>query len=304
MQQNGNLFATNYENLILGENVKFNQTTIFNGLGKVVFGDDVIVGYELAPHFYGMHTLIQARYENSYVNIGSRSHLSNDITIITADSVVIGEDCLIGDRVTMFDHDGHEISPTSRRSSFGKCAPIRIGNNVWVGSNVTILKGVNIGDNAIIAANSVITRDVMKNTIVAGNPGRLIKEIKAEKEEQLLLRTQIKNNIEKLINNGNTNEAKQILENYEKLVEHDIDIYSLKAAISIKENNLEMAKTILLNGLENYEFDFDLLYNLAYVYELSELYVKALEYYLLASTICTDEKIQNEIERKISILQK
>ncbi|MDR4889989.1 DapH/DapD/GlmU-related protein [Fredinandcohnia sp. QZ13] len=304
MQQNGNVFAINYENLILEGNVKFVQTTIFNGLGKVVIGGDVNVGYELAPHFYGLHTLIQARYENSYVSIGSSSHLSNDITIIAAESIVIGQDCLIGDRVTMMDHDGHEINPTSRSSSFGKCAPIRIGNNVWVGSNVTILKGVNIGDNAIIAANSVITRDVMKNTIVAGNPGKLIKEIKVENEEQLSLRTQIKNNIDKLINDGNTKEAKNILENYEKLVEHDSDIYSLKAAISVTENNLEMAKTILLNGLENYKYDFDLLYNLAYVYELSELYVEALEYYLLASKKCTEQKIQNEIERKISILQK
>lgn len=53
---------------------------------------------------------------------------------------------------------------------------VKLGNNVWIGSNVTILPGVTIGDNAIVGAGSVVTKDVLKNTIVAGNPAKIIKE--------------------------------------------------------------------------------------------------------------------------------
>ena len=53
---------------------------------------------------------------------------------------------------------------------------VKLGNNVWIGSNVTILPGVTIGDGAIVGAGSVVTKDVLKNTIVAGNPAKIIKE--------------------------------------------------------------------------------------------------------------------------------
>ena len=55
--------------------------------------------------------------------------------------------------------------------------PVKIGNNVWIGSNATILPGVTISDGAIIAAGAVVTKDVSENSIVGGNPAKLIKEI-------------------------------------------------------------------------------------------------------------------------------
>ena len=164
----------------LGKNVIFNQKCILNGDGRVKIGDNVMLGYELSPHFYGFYILIQARSKNSTISIGSNTIFSNDITIIAESEIIIGERCLIGDRLTIYDHDGHEIDPSTRRRSFGKAAPVNIGNNVWIGSVVTILKGVKVGDNSIIAANSVVTKDVPANVIVAGNPATIVKTIGQE----------------------------------------------------------------------------------------------------------------------------
>lgn len=167
----------NKDLITLGENIKFNQKCIFDGDGVVKIGDNVIFGYWLSPHFHDFYILLQARDINSIINIGANTVLSNDITIIAQSEIKIGERCLIGDRLTIYDNDFHEIDPSTRTRSYGKAASVNIGNNVWIGSLVTILKGVTIGDNSIIAANSVVTKDVPANTIVAGNPATVIRTI-------------------------------------------------------------------------------------------------------------------------------
>ena len=88
--------------------------------------------------------------------------------------VTIGDGCLIGHNV-VFATVNHGIAPEERASI--KPAPIQLGKNVWIGSNSTILQGVTIGDNAIVAAGSVVTKDVLANTIVGGVPARYIRSI-------------------------------------------------------------------------------------------------------------------------------
>jgi len=160
-----------------GKNIIFNQRCVFDGDGLVKIGDNVTLGYALSPHFYDSYLLIQARNKNSIISIGDNTMFSNDITIIAQSEIKIGERCLIGDRLTIYDSDSHEIDPSTRQRSYGKVSPVNIGNNVWIGSMVTVLKGVNIGDNSIIAANSVVTKDVPANTIVAGNPAIAVRTI-------------------------------------------------------------------------------------------------------------------------------
>lgn len=88
--------------------------------------------------------------------------------------VSLGDGCLIGHNV-VFATLNHELAPEKRSSMIP--APITVGRNVWVGSNSTILSGVTIGDNAVIAAGAVVTKDVEANTVVGGVPAKFIKRI-------------------------------------------------------------------------------------------------------------------------------
>lgn len=111
-------------------------------------------------------------------------------SVITAvNRVEIGKDTAIASGVTIIDNNTHPINPADRRymrhtphhslerhNRFSANAPIIIGENVWIGTKARIQKGVTIGDNAIIAANSVVTKNVPANAIAAGNPAKIVKE--------------------------------------------------------------------------------------------------------------------------------
>lgn len=88
--------------------------------------------------------------------------------------VTIGDGCQIGHNV-VFATLNHELAPERRKTT--RPAPIVLGKNVWVGSNATILQGVTIGDNAVIAAGAVVNKDVAPNTVVGGVPAKFIKRI-------------------------------------------------------------------------------------------------------------------------------
>lgn len=115
-----------------------------------------------------------------YTDFGKNIHLGRNVFINACchfqdqGGVTIGDDCLIGHAV-VFATLNHGIAPAERYSM--NPAPIVLGRNVWIGSNSTILQGVTIGDNAIIAAGSVVTRDVPANTIVGGVPAKPIRSI-------------------------------------------------------------------------------------------------------------------------------
>jgi acetyltransferase-like isoleucine patch superfamily enzyme len=100
---------------------------------------------------------------SGYINYGADISCFNRISI--------GEDVVISKNVTIRDSDNHHLLYNGYVSS----KPIKIGNHVWIGINATILKGVTIGDGAIIAAGSVVTKDVPPRTLVAGVPAKIIK---------------------------------------------------------------------------------------------------------------------------------
>ena len=94
--------------------------------------------------------------------------------------VRIGDGCQIGHNV-VFATLNHGLAPEERKATYP--APIVLGRNVWVGSNATILQGVHIGDNAVVAAGAVVTKDVAANMVVGGVPARFIKSIKNAQDE-------------------------------------------------------------------------------------------------------------------------
>ena len=148
-----------------------------NGKGRVVIGDRVHFGYSKAPKFGDGGVLLQARDRNARVTIGSRTITSNNISIVAKELIEIGEGCQIGDQVTIYDSDFHEIAPEIRNESEGTPAPVVIGKNVWLGSRVMVLKGVTIGDHSVIAAGSVVAKSIPARCLAAGIPARVIRDI-------------------------------------------------------------------------------------------------------------------------------
>ena len=111
----------------------------------------------------------------------ARITVGNDVgmsgcTICAADSVTIGDQCLLGANVLVADTDFHPLAPEGRRYSRDgiATAPIEIGANVFIGANTMILKGVTVGANAVIGAGSVVTDDVPADSIVVGVPARVV----------------------------------------------------------------------------------------------------------------------------------
>jgi acetyltransferase-like isoleucine patch superfamily enzyme len=105
--------------------------------------------------------------------LGERVFINTGATIVATHSIVLGDDCLIGDFVAIFDTDFHQLEPSRPK----RVAPVRLGANVWVGRSATILPGVTVGDHAVIAAGSVVTEDVPPRTVMAGIPARPIRTL-------------------------------------------------------------------------------------------------------------------------------
>ncbi len=99
--------------------------------------------------------------------------LNTNATLNCFHHIEIGKGCAISDNVCIADSDSHCIDGQKDKVM----APIVIGDHAWIGKNVTVLKGVTIGNGAVIGAGSVVTKDVPPNTIVAGNPAKIIKTI-------------------------------------------------------------------------------------------------------------------------------
>lgn len=101
-------------------------------------------------------------------------YMNSQSQIRCMEKIVIGEKCAIARNVIIMDYDAHDIYYKDGGTN-NKTSPIIIGNHVWIGVGATILKGVTVGDGAIIAAGAVVTRDVPSNSIVAGVPAKIVK---------------------------------------------------------------------------------------------------------------------------------
>ncbi len=145
-----------------------------NGAGKVLIDADVQLGYRLAPIMGNGRILIQARSPESQISIGAGTVTSNNISMVCQQSIAVGTGCLIGDQVAIYDTDFHELDPKKRDGRSASSFPVVIGNNVWLGSRVSIMKGVTIGDNSVIGAMSLVTKPVPKNCVAAGIPAKII----------------------------------------------------------------------------------------------------------------------------------
>ena len=108
------------------------------------------------------------------ITLGERIFINSGCKFQDQGGVVIGDDCLIGHN-TVIATLNHDLAP-SRRADMHP-APVVIGRNVWIGSNATILPGVTIGDDAVVAAASVVTKDVPEKSVVVGSPARVVRSL-------------------------------------------------------------------------------------------------------------------------------
>ena len=154
---------------IFGKPLIINRGIIHIGMNCRLISSSKFYGQGIQP--VSLYTL----NENSRIDIGNNCTL-NGTSIRSVSHVSIGNDCVFAPDVKLIDHD-HPLSPTERRTTNYLSAQIIIEENVWVGYNVVILKGVKIGKNSVIGAGSVVVKDIPENCVAAGIPAKVIKEI-------------------------------------------------------------------------------------------------------------------------------
>lgn len=116
--------------------------------------------------------------ERAKLIVGNDVHIGPWCTFSALASIEIGDDCLIAERVSIRDHDHAIADPGLPYHAQGYTTrPVRIGRNVWIGGGVTIVKGVELGDNCVVGANAVVTRSFPPNSVIAGVPAKLIRSL-------------------------------------------------------------------------------------------------------------------------------
>ncbi|HEY9160778.1 MAG TPA: acyltransferase [Desulfomonilia bacterium] len=157
----------------VGKNVQTDgDIPLISGSGRIVIGDNVRIGnrnaWILSPNLYERPELI----------IGDNTTINYQVGISAECRVSIGRNCQIAGESVIFDNNSHSIYYTdNRKMTKEDVAPVTIEDNVWVGMRSMILKGVTIGMGSVVAAGSVVTRDVPTMTLVGGNPAKEIKKI-------------------------------------------------------------------------------------------------------------------------------
>lgn len=154
--------------LSFGKRVIVDHRLRFRGQGKLIIGNDVnLWAHEEWNRFHTYDA-------EAVIQIGDRSRL-NGIFVHCKKSVILGEDCLVGS-CTLLDTDFHAIDFEKRNNHNAVVSkPILIGNKVWLAGQSVVLKGVTIGERAVVGFRAVVGKDVPAKAVVAGNPAQLVK---------------------------------------------------------------------------------------------------------------------------------
>ena len=121
-------------------------------------------------------TIFRIDGDNVTISIGDNTTLQHDDIIVAQHADIhIGTDCMFSNHIHIRSSESHPIYDNETREWINRNKEVKIGNHVWLAANCKILKGVSIHDDAVVGAHSVVTKDVLPNTIVAGNPARTVK---------------------------------------------------------------------------------------------------------------------------------
>lgn len=135
----------------------------------LVDGSDMQVGDEFKVWSGSRKTLISGWGK---IRFGDRCFVNVGTTIIAVEEIIVGDDVAFANEVYVMDSDSHGVEGRPHKQ-----APIHIGNGCWIGARAMILPGVTLGDRVLVAAGAVVTRDVPADSLVAGNPARVIRTL-------------------------------------------------------------------------------------------------------------------------------
>jgi acetyltransferase-like isoleucine patch superfamily enzyme len=154
------------------------QPVLFVGNGRIVLGDRVQFGWKRSPLFYTGYCHVEVAGPDALIELGDRTEINNNSMLKSEGAGIrVGRDGLFGAHVEIFDSDFHELHPRRRHGGRPKMAPVDIGENVFMGMSVKVLKGVTIGADSVIGAGSVVTSSIPAGVIAAGNPARVVREL-------------------------------------------------------------------------------------------------------------------------------
>lgn len=150
--------------LVFAINHTIPYTDEYNSLVKELFGDNLGDGATVLPPIKGVCF--------DRVKVGNNVMIMPDCLMMSRGGITIEDGAMIAANFQLIsnNHDLHD-------HQLLVCKPVHIGRNAWIGAGATILPGVTVGENAVVAAGAVVTKDVEANTIVGGNPAKLIKKI-------------------------------------------------------------------------------------------------------------------------------
>ncbi|POY34903.1 acetyltransferase [Solitalea longa] len=155
-----------------------NQALLAQGLGEIEISGTVTIGVTSSPSLFSTYAYFEVRKKQSKIKIEDGVFLNNNSCLISeGEGISIGKNTLIGLNFCAYDSDFHDLAPDKRMGGLPKTAAVVIGYNVFIGSNVTVLKGVTIGDNTVIANGSLVVKSIPANVIAGGNPCKVIKEL-------------------------------------------------------------------------------------------------------------------------------
>lgn len=171
------LYSTNKGALV---DTLFRQPVQLVGTGQI-YMNKVVIGVWPSPGFINNVAYVEARSFGARVIIRAGTTINNGLVIIAdKETIEIGENCLIGMNVYISDSDFHGLEISERHEGDHFCESVAISDNVFIGNDVKILKGVSIGEGAVIANSAVVTRDVEPGSVYAGVPAKLIRRLEGK----------------------------------------------------------------------------------------------------------------------------
>jgi acetyltransferase-like isoleucine patch superfamily enzyme len=154
------------------------QPVLFVGPGEIVLGEHVQFGWKASPLFYTGYCHVEVSNPGARIEFGDRVEFNNNAMLKSeGPGIVIGRDGLFGAHVEIFDSNFHDLDPRRRHGGTPRMAPVEIGENVFVGMGVKVLKGVTIGADSVIGAGAVVTSSIPSGVVATGNPARVIRDL-------------------------------------------------------------------------------------------------------------------------------